>query len=259
MATALQALRDSAKKLGVPSKEIRSADRQELERLVADAKANGKPSKKAARKAVKKATVAKPTRKTAQKSAPAKSAKKGTAKRQTAQKASKPKASGYQAKGGRNMLDGVNFSDTDGWNPRPGSAPDRIVKCLRKFKGNRDKVFDALVGDIGDFVPAKRKDGSKWDKGDHGTNTRKGMLRYRISRTAWQFAVQTGQHESSTNRVEYGTGGTGQGTFKRAKSGRKTATTKKAPAKAKATTKKATARKTTAKAGRKATRKAVRR
>jgi hypothetical protein len=254
MATALQKLRQKAKELGVSSSAIRSANRDELEQLVADA---GKPAKKKlakkatakkpARKPVRKAAASKPTR-SAKKSAPAKSRKSGTAKRQTAQKSKASSTSKYEAKGGRNTLDGVDFSDTEGWNPRPGSAPDRIVKALRKFRGNRAKVFDFLVDDIGDFVPTKRSDGSAWEKGD-GPNSRKGMLRYRISRTAWQFAVQTGQHESSTNRVEYGTGGTGTGTFKRAKAGRK-ATTKAA------TTRKPT-RKSTAKSSARTVRKAT--
>jgi uncharacterized low-complexity protein len=43
------------------------------------------------------------------------------------------------------------------------------------------------------------------------------MLRYRISRTLFDFAVQTGQHEVAKNRVQYGTGGTGQGVWKPAK------------------------------------------
>jgi hypothetical protein len=224
MATALQTLRAKAKRLGVPSGAIRSADRDELETLIEDAEeSNGRPTKKAARRAVKKVTrrpVRKATgRKSATKSVPAKSRKSGTAKRQTTRTrttAKKASTNGYQAKGGRNMLEDVDFSPHEDWNPRPGSAPDRIIKALRKFRGNRAKVFDFLVGDIGDFVPTRRADGSAWEKGD-GPNSRKGMLRYRISRTAWQFAMQTGQHEAATNRVEYGTGGTGAGIWKRQK------------------------------------------
>ena len=65
------------------------------------------------------------------------------------------------------------------------------------------------------------------------------MLRYRISRTAFDFAVRTGQHEPSDNRVEYGTGGTGNGTFKHAKA-KKSAPKASSKPKAKKTTPKAT-------------------
>lgn len=240
MATPLAKLREQAKRLGITASQIRSADRDELEGLIEDAQAPRKPRKKAVAKkstrtATRRTTTArkpagrKPARKSATKSVPAKSAR-GTAKRQTTRRAATKatgNSNGYKAKGGRNLLDGVDYSETEGWNPRPGTAPDRIVKALRKFRGNREKVFDFLVDDIGDFVKPKKSDGSAWVKGD-GPGTRKGMLRYRISRTAWQFALATGQHETASNRVEYGTGGTGTGTFKRAKSRTKASTTKTA-------------------------------
>lgn len=260
MAVALQKLREQAKKLGVSSKEIRQADRDELESLIADAK-NGSGSKKVAKKAVKKAVAKKRTvkRTVAKKSAPAKSTKaKGTAKRQTTRKATAKKSnstSGYQAKGGRNTLDSVDYGETDGWNPRPGTAPDRIVKALKKFKGNRQKVYEFLLPDIGDFVKTKKRDGSAWEKGE-GQGSRKGMLKYRISRTAWQFALQTGQHESSTNRVTYGTGGTGAGVFKRA--GRKSAAAKTTTRKATRKAAKPAARKVKVATRKPAARKAVR-
>lgn len=217
----LPALRQQAKKLGMASKALRTAGREDLENYIAENSDNGGTTKgKAkAKTAVKKAVAAK---KSAKKSAPAKKSRtSGKAKRQTAQKAS---TSSYEAKGGRNTLDGVNFSETDGWNPRPGSAPDVIVKALRKFKGNRTKVYEHLLPNIGDFVKAKKSDGSAWEKGD-GPGSRKGMLKYRIARTAWQFAIQTGQHEKSDNRVTYGTGGTGAGIFKRQKATRTRSTT----------------------------------
>jgi hypothetical protein len=236
MAPVLDKLRKQAKKLGVPTKEIRVASREELESLIAEHSDNGGTRKKSkARKAVRKAVAKK---KVAAKSAPArKSRTSGKAKRQTTRKSES--TSGYEAKGARNTLDGVDYSETDGWNPRPGSTADRIVKLLKKYKGNRDKVYDALLSDIGDFVKPKRADGSAWVKGD-GPGSRKAMLRYRISRTAWQFALNTGQHEIAGNRVEYGTGGTGEGRFKRKsrktaatrKSGRKTTTAARKPQKA---------------------------
>jgi hypothetical protein len=240
-APVLDKLRKQAKKLGVPTKEIRVASREELESLIAEHSDNGGTRKKTkARKAVRKAVAKK---KVAAKSAPAtKSRKSGKAKRQTTRKSE----STYEAKGARNTLDGVDYSETEGWNPRPGSTADRIVKLLKKYKGNRDKVYDALLSDIGDFVKPKRADGSAWVKGD-GPGSRKAMLRYRISRTAWQFALNTGQHEIAGNRVEYGTGGTGEGVFKRKsrKGGRKTTTATRKPQKAARKSKGTTRRRTT--------------
>ena len=60
------------------------------------------------------------------------------------------------------------------------------------------------------------------------------MLAYRIARTAWDFALKTGQHEKAENRVEYGTGGTGAGVWKPAKKATAKArtATKAAPKKA---------------------------
>jgi len=217
----LNKLKMQAKKLGFSRTDLAGADRSEILEMIAQGgpeteSENGKPRKKSASKAaVKKAVTKKAS--PARKSAPAKSRKSGTAKRQTARK---PKAeaskNGYQAKGGRNILEGVDYSEHEDWNPRPGSAPDRIIKALRKFHGKRERVFEFLLPNIGDFVKAKKADGTPWAKGD-GPGTRKGMLKYRIARTAWQFALQTGQHEKAENRVTYGTGGTGEGKFKPAK------------------------------------------
>jgi hypothetical protein len=262
MATSLAKLRARAKKLRIPATQIRSAGRDELESMIEDAEEyeNGKPRKKVVRKkASRKGVVRKAVRKSATKSAPAKStkARKGTAKRQTTRKTATRKttkasgnSNGYQAKGGRNVLEDVDYSPHEDWNPRPGSAPDRIIRAMRKFRGNREKVYEFLLPDIDDFVKPKRADGSKWEKGDVGTNTRRGMLKYRIARTAWQFAVQTDQHDKATNRVEYGTGGTGAGIYKpnkrRAtpqKATRGPGRPRKAQTKARATPKRTTAQK----------------
>jgi hypothetical protein len=221
MAT-LAELRKRAKHLGIAPSVIRGADSvKELEGIIADFNSEDAPAKPRKKSAVKKAVKKSAAKKLAakksakksasSKSAPAKSTKKsGTAKRPTAAKSSK----GTDGPTGRHLLNGVNFSDDEGWNARPGSPPDRIVKALKKFRGNREKVFDALVGDVWDFVGKKKRDGSKRTKSDA-----EAMLRYRISRTAWEFAVRTGQHDAAQDRVEYGTGGTGMGVFKRAKRG----------------------------------------
>jgi hypothetical protein len=249
MAT-IAALRTEAKKAGVAPSAIRAAENvKELEALI---KRHGGGTKTSTngRTAVKKSTTvrksksvtkATPTKRTGRKPAPAKGRNSSPAKRQAAatprKAATKAKASGYEPKGGRNVLDGVNYSLTDGWNARPDSAPDTIIKVLKKFRGDREKAFDFLVQDIGDFVKPRKRDKTKWAKGE-----REQMLRYRIARTAWDFALKTGQHEKAENRVQYGTGGTGRGIWKPAK--------KAAPAKAR-TTKAAT--KTTRKPAAKAT------
>jgi hypothetical protein len=255
-------LRKQAKNLGIAVAEIREASSVEKLQALIDAHgSNGtasKPRKKAAvKKAVAKKSVAKSSaakKSASSKATPAKSTRKsGTAKRSSAAKrsTSKVSTSGYVAKGGRNLLDGVNYGETDGWNARNGSAPDRIVKALKKFRGNREKAFDFLVGDVWDFVGKKFRDGTKRTKADA-----EGMLRYRISRTAWDFARATGQHDPATNRVQYGTGGTGAGTWKPAKKSatKKASSTRKATATRKktgASRKASAARKTTARSGRK--------
>jgi len=146
--------------------------------------------------------------------------------------------------GGRNLLDRIDYNKTKGWNPREGSAPDRIIKALKRYRGDRDKVFNFLLPSVWDFVGKVKRNGAKRTKAEAES-----MLSYRIARTEFDFAVQTGQHVKATNRAEYGTAGTGQGIFKRAK--KKAASTKPAarrgrPPKAKATpaTRKPAARRT---------------
>ena len=183
MAT-LASLRTKAKNAGVPVSKVRKASADELRALIAQA--NGKPQKSKVRKAVKKGTVVKA------------SAKKAPAAKSTKGKAKRPSANGNS---GRNLIASVDFNQTDGWSPRAGPAPDRIIKALKKSKGNRDKAFDLLVGDVWDFVGKVTRNGEKRTKQEAHA-----VLMYRISRTLFDFAVQTGQHEISTNRIKYGTG-----------------------------------------------------
>jgi|SRR5580765_1121689 len=215
MAT-LGVLRKTAKDLGIAPGDIRSAtSAAELQVLIVEALNGGTTSKAKPKPAARKTSTRTAARKTAT------ATRSGTAKRGrpagTASAKSKPAAKSTTGKakrstsnangnGGRNMLSGVNYSETDGWNAREGSAPDLIVSALRRFKGNREKVFNHLLPNIWDFVGRKMADGSKRTKESAET-----MLRYRISRTAWDFAMKTGQHEKSENRAEYGT----QGTYKK--------------------------------------------
>jgi len=200
----MKALRDKAKQAGVPVKEIRAAESSaELKKLIAQA-SNGSGTKARGKRVVKKATKA--SKAVAKRGRPA---KKATTRKATTRKASASTSNGN--KGGRNTLGNVKFSKTDGWNPREGSVPDVIVKALRKAKGNREQAYKALLPKIDKLVPKRTRQGRTRNKSE-----RQDYLRYLISRNAWAFAMATGQHTESKNRVEYGTGGTGEGKFKRA-------------------------------------------
>jgi hypothetical protein len=225
----MQELRAEAKSAGVPTSEIRSAESvEELQGLIAGYASTTRKGGKVA--VAKKKTVAKKTVAKRGPGRPRKTttvAKRGpgrpkgsTSKKSTTRKTTVTKAKALtngrkrhvESTDGRHILSGVKYSVTDGWNPRKGSAPDVILNALRKNKGNREATFNALKSRVWDFVGKKMQDGSK-----RSLSSAHDMLRYRIARTDWDFALKTGQHEKSGNRVEYGTGGTGAGTFKRAK------------------------------------------
>jgi hypothetical protein len=186
MAT-LQTLRRKAISAGMPTSKARKASQREL----SDYLANGKPRKSTAVKAVKKAKAVKASAKRV----PAAKSRKGKAKRPAISRA---KTNG---KSGRNIIEGIDFSITDGWNPRPGSKPDQIIKALKKARGNRQKAFDALEPNVWDFVSKTKRNGQKNKREDAEQ-----ILMYRIHRTLYDFAKATGQHTSSTNRIVYGTG-----------------------------------------------------
>jgi hypothetical protein len=193
MATQMPALRRKAKAAGVSASAIRGASSEaELKALISGA--NGvAPRKSTARKAVRKAIAVKKSRSAAK--SPAAKSTRGKAKRTSTTPARKSSASG------RNLIGSVDFNKTKGWNARNGSAPDTIIKALKKYKGNRDKAFEALLPDVWDFVGKMKRNGDKRTKQEAGE-----MLRYRISRTLFDFVNQTGQHKTATNRIEYGTG-----------------------------------------------------
>jgi hypothetical protein len=193
MATEKRQLQLKAKAAGVSASAIRGASSvAELKALISSA--NGTVRKSTARKNVQKAVAVKKSR-TAKK-APAAKSTRGKAKRPS----TTPKARS-NGKSGRNLIDSVDYNKTNGWNPRTGSPPDRIMKALKKFKGDREKAFDALLPDVWDFVGKVKRNGEKRTKQEA-----QDMLRYRISRTLFDFTIQTKQHKVSTNRIEYGTG-----------------------------------------------------
>lgn len=199
MAT-LQALRTSAKSLGIPAAEIRKADAEELRSLIMEAMTGGTPKTTTRKKTT-------PTRKPARSTA--KPAKKTTARTPVASKPKPAPAKTVTKRttstngAGRHELGKINYRLTDGWNARPDSVPSLIIATLRKHKGDREAVFEELRPVVfkKGIVGRTMKDGSKRTQA-----SAEDMLRYRIARTEWDFAMKTGQHEKSTNRAAYGEG-----------------------------------------------------
>jgi len=224
----LPALRSKAKDLGITPAEIRKANTADkLQALIMDAVMNGTTPKAPARKPAtpaRKARATTPARKTTRTPA-----RKAAAPAKPVRKAAAPvkKVAASNGDAGRHVLGSIDYSNIEGWNARPGSIPDQIVKSLRKHRGDRERVFNALLPDIWNFVGRKMADGSKRTK-----DSAEEMLKYRISRTAWDFAMKTGQHEKSTNRAEYGQGTRSNGSKPAAK---KAAPARRTPAKAKTT------------------------
>lgn len=185
----LGGLRSAAKAMGIPANVIRGATSvAELQAIIMDEMnhADAPKPKPAVRKKPKTGTVSKSA---SSKSKPAAKSTVGKAKRTTA-------ASDDDA--GRHLLGKLDYTITKGWNPRIDSAPYLILKSLRKYRGNRDRVFNDLVGNLWDFVGKKKLDGTRRTQDDA-----ENMLRYRIARTDWDYAMKTEQHAKSENRKEY--------------------------------------------------------
>lgn len=212
MAENVLKLKKQAVSLGMDRDAAKRANRKQLEDFISNAK-DGKSSggKKLAKKkhapetpakktGAKKKTAAKPERKkTAEKpSRKAPAAKKSAKKAGEAKRPSNADNNGV----GRISLGSIDWNATsDEWNPKPGGPVERLFKALKKRRGDVDKAFDDLKGDVWDFVGKKLRNGEKRSK-----ESAHAMLRYRLNRTKFEFAVRTGQHQSATDRVEYGTG-----------------------------------------------------
>lgn len=213
MALDVLKLKKAAVALGMDKDEARKANRATLEAFLSEP---AKPARKApvkkgtppVKKATRTTTAKAPARKVTRKATPVKRTTKPAAKKPVPAKApavrktaKRPANKNGNGDAGRNLLGSLDFTNTDGWNPRAGSAVDVIFRALKRTRGDVDKAFAILVPNIADFVGPKKQDGSKRSKAD-----RENMLRYRISRTKFDFAIKTGQHEIATARVEYGTG-----------------------------------------------------
>lgn len=201
MAENVLKLKKQAVSLGMDKDEARSANRKALESFIANA-GSTKSSKKGATKKAAKKTAKVAAKKTAKVNSP-KAAKTKTAPA----KASKPKSKTNTKRtssnsDGRHMIGSLDFSKTDGWNPRDGSPVALIFKTLKKCKGNVEKATDILMPEVSSLLTSvKGPDGKKL-----GKELLRNRLKYRVNRTKWEFATRTGQHTQSENRVEYGTG-----------------------------------------------------
>ena len=241
LAGSLQQLQAQCKELGVPGSLIRrhmnDADQlqsliesfekgkahvkevKKMARPVARAKARKRPRPKAITLKGRKTTVEeepKPTRKPATRKPaarkatatvakrPKRTAVKTTARKPVARKPVERKVTRKKsADAGRHEIGSINFNKTTGWNPREGSITSDIFDALKACKGDRDKAYTYLLKKypISEWVPVKKPNGVRRTKAEQ-----EAMLRYRINRTLWDFAIQTGQHDKSENRIEYGSG-----------------------------------------------------
>jgi hypothetical protein len=210
----MKELREAAKAAGIPAREIRSAESSaELRKMIREA-SNGTATrstrKRVVKKAVGKAVPKRRGRPPGSKNKTTRAKASAPAKRGRPKGSTTRKAKSSNGNGGRFLLGKINWSKVGNWNPREGTVPDQIVKALKKVKGDREKAYKALRPKLASLVPPKTRNGRKRNQAE-----REDYLRYLISRNAWAYAMATGQHQPSSNRQEYGTGGTGTGVFKR--------------------------------------------
>lgn len=221
-------LKKSAVDAGMDREEARTADRETLEAFLA--KASKKSSKKNSSKSGGKKKSGKKVAKKSAETSTETPAKKKSAKKQTAGKAkrspsaapaekakpaakknsskpaakpkAKPKASSNSS--GREVIGRLNYKGdfSEDWNPRAGSPVERIWKLLKKYNDNVERVYEELKPHAKEFASSTTApDGTRRTKQWLENN-----LHYRILRTRFEFGRKTGQHESSKNRVQYGTG-----------------------------------------------------
>lgn len=214
-------LKKKAVDKGMAKADAMKADRATLESFLAD---GGKKDKTTATKkkavAKKKGGTTKKAARTTTKKADKPERKKATAKKQE-RKAPK-RGENTDGLGRLNIASLDWTAESDEWNPKKGGPVEKLFKALKKTKGNIDKAFSLVEGDMYEFVGKRKRDGSKRTKAEA-----QAMLRYRLNRTKFEFAVRTGQHESadSKNRAEYGHGT--YATTRKAKPARKTTTKSK--------------------------------
>lgn len=230
MAENILKLKKQAVAAGMAKADAMKADRKTLNDFL-----SGDHNKPAKKSAVKKAT-----KKAAKKST--KGTKVPTRKAQTRKPTQRENTDGM----GRLSINksGIDWTvESDEWNPRKDGPVEKLFKALKRSKGNIDKAYALVKDNPHEFVGKKKRNGEKRTKGEI-----EAMLRYRLNRTLFEYAVRTGQHSTADakNRAEYGTGVYASAARKK--------TTRKASTKAKTRTK-ASTKKSGAKRGRKATKK----
>jgi hypothetical protein len=200
---ALIRLRAKAKKAGVPN--YGQMSRSELQSAL-----KGGTSKRKSASAVSKRKSATTVGRKATGRKPARKATTAVAKR----KPGRPKGSGSKpsrAKGfaaakkttrassngdaGRNQIDVSNVDWSAEWTGGTRGNRAIIMKALRRFKGNRAKVVKHLEGNAQKMFAKSSKDGHKYNKAEAMN-----LLKWYISRVAFDFVTGTGQHEIATNR-----------------------------------------------------------
>ena len=191
--------------------------------------------KSAGRKSTPKATVTKTAGRKSAKSAPAaKSAKAGKAKRPTAggtrksavrNTPTKPKATratSTATSGVRSRIVDGDIDWTAEWNGGQDGNRGTIMKLLRKFKGNSDKVFNALADKAKTMYP-KQPNGRARSKDDAQR-----LLRWHINRIKFDFVTATEQHVTGGGSKPAGRRQSAPKAKAKANTGRKTGTRQKA-------------------------------
>ena len=238
--TTVQELRVKAKRAGIPTSIIRSAKTQEELLRWLEHFERGKSHRREVQRKVapRKKIVAKkkptPAPQAKRKNAPTRPSTRQTPKPMKPKAQPKPQVKSSPARDGeqyRNLLTDIDWNKTDGpgggWKPREDSAVDVMYQALRQHKGDREKAFEEITQNynIWQFVGRVKDTGEKRGKADA-----ENYLRYRIARTAWDFALKTGQH---TKNELWGTKGQADGTKRTPEPRRGPGRPRKAPAPAK--------------------------
>jgi hypothetical protein len=198
VAESILKLKKKAVDAGMPKADAMKADRKTLDEFLSVDHSKSKVTKK---KVAKKKVAARTT--TTKKSTTRKaSEKKAPARKTSTRKA--PKRDENTDGFGRLNIGSLDWSaESDEWNPKKGGPVERLFKALKSCKGDVDKAMAKVEDSVWDFVGKTKRDGTKRKKDDALA-----MLRYRLNRTKFEFAVRTGQHSSADakNRAAYGTG-----------------------------------------------------
>lgn len=231
-------LKKQAVAAGMPKADAMKADRKTLNAFLADDEKPSKPKKGVTKKKATKKGATTTTKKSTKKAT--KAERKATPTKPSTKKATRKPAKRSENTGdlGRVGIDKSRLdwsAESDEWNPKKGGPVEKLFKALKKSKGNIDKAYEIVKGDLYEFVGKTKRDGTKRTKDEA-----QAMLRYRLNRTLYEFAVRTGQHNgaASENRAAYGTGV--YATTRKVKPARAKSSTKKSSGGKKSSSRKAT-------------------